>query len=144
MLNKLLFKSLFFINRACSRIRRIILFMYYSNLLYFLGITQNRANINGKLFIRIHPLSKCYIGKNFIVNSEINAIDGGKSIIIVRKEAEFWVGNNTGISSTCLYVSHKVTIGNNVKIGAGCVVTIDIPDDATVVMDKPRIILHRN
>ena len=28
------------------------------------------------------------------------------------------------------------------KIGAGCVVEIDVPDNATVVMDKPRIIIH--
>lgn len=35
-----------------------------------------------------------------------------------------------------------VKIGNHVKIGAGCVVVMDVPDDATVVMDKPRIILH--
>lgn len=28
------------------------------------------------------------------------------------------------------------------KIGAGCVVAIDVPDNATVVKDKPRIIIH--
>ena len=36
----------------------------------------------------------------------------------------------------------KITIGNNVKIGAGCIVVTDIPDGATVVMNKPRIILN--
>jgi len=35
----------------------------------------------------------------------------------------------------------RIHIGNNVKIGANCIVTSDIPDNATVVMDKPRIII---
>ena len=35
-----------------------------------------------------------------------------------------------------------ITIGNNVRIGAGCVVTQDVPDNATVVSSPPRIILH--
>ena len=34
-----------------------------------------------------------------------------------------------------------VRIGNNVKIGANCVVVEDVPDNATVVMNKPRIIV---
>ncbi len=33
-----------------------------------------------------------------------------------------------------------VNIGNNVKVGANCVVVEDIPDNATVVLPKPRII----
>lgn len=37
-----------------------------------------------------------------------------------------------------------VTIGNYVKIGAGCTVTEDIPDYATVVPQKPRIILRES
>ena len=37
-----------------------------------------------------------------------------------------------------------ITIGNNVKIGAGCIVTTDIPDNATVVMDHPRIIIQKS
>lgn len=63
------------------------------------------------------------------------------------------VSNDAIIGKQCqLY--HQLTIGggnggasvigDNVLIGAGCVVTINVPDDATVVMDKPRIILHRN
>lgn len=63
------------------------------------------------------------------------------------------VSNDAIIGKQC-QVYHQVTIGSgnggspviwdNVLIGAGCVVTIDVPGDATVVMDKPRIILHRN
>ncbi|MDQ0200741.1 serine acetyltransferase [Neobacillus ginsengisoli] len=34
-----------------------------------------------------------------------------------------------------------VHIGNNVRIGANCIVCTDIPDNATVVLDKPRIII---
>lgn len=35
-----------------------------------------------------------------------------------------------------------VHIGNNVRIGANCIVTQDVPDNATVVMEKPRVIIH--
>ena len=34
-----------------------------------------------------------------------------------------------------------VSIGNNVKVGANAVVVEDVPDNATVVLPKPRIIL---
>ncbi len=34
----------------------------------------------------------------------------------------------------------NVTIGNNVKVGANCVVVEDIPDNSTVVLSKPRVI----
>lgn len=36
-----------------------------------------------------------------------------------------------------------VRVGNNVKIGAGCVVAQDIPDNATVVLPEPKVILHQ-
>lgn len=36
----------------------------------------------------------------------------------------------------------NVHIGKGVRIGANCVVTNDIPDYATVVMEKPRVIVH--
>lgn len=37
-----------------------------------------------------------------------------------------------------------VKIGNNVKIGANAVVSEDVPDNATVVLPKSRIIIKEN
>ena len=37
-----------------------------------------------------------------------------------------------------------VKIGNRVKIGAGCIVAVDVPDDASVVMEKPRVIIKKD
>lgn len=36
----------------------------------------------------------------------------------------------------------NVTIGNNVKVGSNAVVIEDIPDNATVVLNRPRIIIR--
>ena len=49
------------------------------------------------------------------------------------------IGDNVMIGSNA-YIAPGVTIGDNVKIGANCVVVEDIPANATVVMQKPRII----
>lgn len=37
-----------------------------------------------------------------------------------------------------------ICIGNNVRIGANCVVFEDIPDNATVVLQKPRMIMKES
>ena len=34
----------------------------------------------------------------------------------------------------------NIKIGNNVRVGANCVVFFDVPDNCTVVLPKPRII----
>ena len=55
------------------------------------------------------------------------------------------IGDNVLISrKSSIYGAKNISIGNNVRIGAGCVVAQDIPDNATVVMPKPRIIAHEN
>lgn len=38
----------------------------------------------------------------------------------------------------------NVHVGNNVRIGANAIVVDDIPDNCTVVMNKPRVIVREN
>lgn len=52
------------------------------------------------------------------------------------------IGDNVLIGAGAKIIG-SVKIGNNLKIGAGCIVVMDIPDNATVVMDKPRIIIKK-
>ena len=35
-----------------------------------------------------------------------------------------------------------MTVGDNVRIGANCVVTQSIPANSTVVLEKPRVIVR--
>lgn len=51
------------------------------------------------------------------------------------------IGNNVLIGAGAKIIGN-VRIGNNVQIGANCCVATDIPDNATVVMEKPRIIIR--
>ena len=44
-----------------------------------------------------------------------------------------------GVGAT---VCRGARVGNRVNIGANCVVIEDVPDNATVVMQKPRVILR--
>ena len=51
------------------------------------------------------------------------------------------IGDNVFIGAGAKIIGN-ITIGNNVKIGANCVVFMDVPDNCTVVLPKPRIIIH--
>lgn len=70
------------------------------------------------------------IGRNVVIYQHVTITRGGVNI-----------GNKVllGVGSVVL-PGNKV--GNNVKIGANAVVVEDIPDGATVVLQKPRIIYN--
>ncbi len=50
------------------------------------------------------------------------------------------IGDNVFIGAGAKIIG-GITVGNNVKIGANCVVFEDIPDNATVVLPRPRVII---
>lgn len=52
------------------------------------------------------------------------------------------IGDNVYIGCGAKIIG-GIKVGNNVRIGANCVVTQDIPDNCTVVMEKPRIIVYK-
>ena len=72
------------------------------------------------------------IGKNVFISHQVTI---GRS----RNEAPI-IGDNVYIGPGAK-IFGGIKIGNNVRIGANCVVFQDIPDNATVVLEKPRIII---
>jgi serine acetyltransferase len=62
-----------------------------------------------------------------------NKIDGDKAPVI---------GNNVDIGANCVIIG-SIKIGDNSVIGAGSVVTKDIPDNAVVVGNPARILKYK-
>ena len=69
------------------------------------------------------------IGANSIIYQQVTIAQGGVKIL-----------NNVLIGAGAKILP-GVSIGNNVKVGANAVVVEDVPDNATVVLPNPRIIL---
>lgn len=69
------------------------------------------------------------IGANSIIYQQVTIAQGGVKIL-----------NNVLIGAGAKILP-GVSIGNNVKVGANAVVVENVPDNATVVLPKPRIIL---
>lgn len=77
--------------------------------------------INGRVFIKNKGTMQ--FGENVVINSDMksNPIGGdNKTILICTEGAKLIIGNNTGISNSCIYARNKIRIGDNVFIGGGC------------------------
>lgn len=72
------------------------------------------------------------IGKNVVISHQVTI---GRS----RNEAPI-IGDNVYIGPGAK-IFGGIKVGNNVRIGANCVVFQNIPDNATVVLEKPRVII---
>lgn len=72
------------------------------------------------------------IGKGCIIYHQVT-IAGGTSGLI---------GDNVEIGAGAKILP-DIRIGNNVRIGANAIVIEDVPDNATVVLQKPRIIVRQ-
>ena len=111
---------------------------------------QHNANIpyttqiaNAPIFP--HGLSGIYIsagakiGQNCVIFHQVTI---GSNTLPDSKNAGFpTIGNDVYIGAGAKIIG-GITIGNHVRIGANCVVTQDIPDNATVVLERPRILVR--
>jgi acetyltransferase-like isoleucine patch superfamily enzyme len=83
----------------------------------------NRLKVFNVLYLEIHKTAKVIIGSHFtfISGAGFNPLSRNiRGFISVRQNAQLTIGNNVGISSSCLWVSDFLKIGNNTKIGANC------------------------
>lgn len=81
------------------------------------------------------------IGDNCVIFQQVTI--GSNTVKDSKKIGSPTIGNNVYIGAGAKIIGN-VKVGNNVRIGANCVVVNDIPDNATVVLEKPRIIIKEN
>lgn len=116
---KILIKIPSFINRN--------FYTYWNKFLFKIYDIDFKDNMSvfGHIFLRIRPNASIKIGNNFNFTSGvgINPLSRNKKgYIFVAENGILNIGDNVGISSSCLWVKEKVIIGNNVFIGADCII----------------------
>ena len=77
------------------------------------------------------------IGKNCTIFHQVTI--GSNTLMDSDGQGCPTIGDNVYIGCGAKIIG-GVHIGNNVRIGANCVVVRDVPDNCTVVLEKPRII----
>ena len=97
----------------------------------------------GKTIVRAYDCGAIEIGRNVIFNSRVSTnLVGliGPTILCANKGAMIRIGVESGFSSVVINSKVLVTIGNNVVIGSGSVVTHDIPDNVVAAGNPCRVI----
>jgi len=79
------------------------------------------------------------VGKNCVIFQQVTI--GSNMLPDSPRQSTTTLGDNVYIGCGAKIIGN-VRVGNNVRIGANCVVTKDIPDNATVVLERPRVLLH--
>ena len=78
------------------------------------------------------------IGRNAVIFHQVTI--GSNTLSDSKGAGAPIIGDNVYIGAGAKIIG-RVSIGNNVRIGANCVVTKDVPDNATVVSAPIRIII---
>ena len=85
----------------------------------------SNARISAKVYISKAANSTIIIGSDFqyLSGDCFNPISRNiRGSFYLEKDAQLNIGNNVGISSSCIYCSEKIVIGNNVKVGANSLI----------------------
>lgn len=106
-------------------------FAKFATKISFLGneVQHKHFRTSGTPYVNVAIGGKFSIGNNFAMNNGIKGNPIGcynKCTLIVDNNAELIIGENVGISQTAIICHHKITIGNDVKIGGGvCIYDTD-------------------
>lgn len=103
-----------------SRIKEIfdwLLFVYKSNRLLRSKVKNGKGKIDYDIKIRIR--GELSIGEKVTIQSR-GITGSNRTLIVVDKGAYFKIGNHSGMTATTISCKKSITIGDYVKIGAGC------------------------
>lgn len=82
--------------------------------------------IHNRFYLKLYKNGKISIGDNFVAWSGENINPIGRNLrcsIFVNKNASLTIGNDVGMSSSCIRVDKSICIGDHVKIGANSIIS---------------------
>lgn len=157
--NNSIFKNLFVLLYKIGAKVLYFLYVKISNYItYFIflgnGVNVKKLHCSGFPIINISMQGSCYIERKLTLNNGArNSVTGGNRPckLIVRNNGILRIGENVGMNCSTIYVTTSITIGNNVKIGGGCMIfdtdfhSTDykvrlLPNDFKQAFNKPVII----
>lgn len=116
--NKILIRKILY----SWRFPRDVIFAYF-----VIGNWSSTWKFYSLPIVRIHKHANLTFGKNLTLcsNPKKNSISIFQkvSITALKPKAEIKIGNNVGISGASISCLTKITIGNNVLIGSGALIT---------------------
>lgn len=107
------------------RIRKIF-YVRWNRFIFKLNSISYGTNLRvyNKFYLLKRQGAQIEIGDNFVFTSgeAYNPLARNiRGCIYVENNAILKIGHNTGISSSCIWVKQKILIGDDVKIGADCI-----------------------
>ena len=121
----------------------IRMYIYWNRIKFKINNIKLGKNsiITGGIYTLIDRKGKVIIGDNFTFSSghSINPLSRNiKGVIRCTDNATIKIGNNVGLSSTCVWAHNSITIGNNVNIGGDCLI-IDSDAHSLNYIDRRNI-----
>jgi acetyltransferase-like isoleucine patch superfamily enzyme len=104
-----------------------IFYLYWNRILFKLNGASIGKNLTAysRIYLLKHPNANLFIGDNFLFLSDEAFNPLCRNIrgcfYLPFSSSEIIIGNDTGISSSCIWAKERITIGNRVKIGADCI-----------------------
>lgn len=144
-INGLIFQTFYLFRSYVNR-------LFYKRLIYFAcyikGVKLGKDIIfYGNPIIRRYPYSSIVIGNGCKFNSSRNSLSVGLnqpcSFVTLKEDAEIIFGNNSGASGLKIAARTKITIGNNVLLGAGCTIMDNDAHHSNLTKREQNIIPSR-
>lgn len=106
---------------------RMYIYILWNRLIFKLcGVRYGKnLRVYNRFYINKYKNSHIQIGDNFTFTSgeAFNALSRNiRGCFCTEENASLIIGNNTGISSSCLWAASLIQIGNNVMIGGDCII----------------------
>lgn len=122
------FKQLFAKSLRIPRRLRMIFYIRYNRLKFWLNGVETGRNmlVHNAIYLNVAWGSSIRIGDDFVFSSgeSFNPLCRNirGCIYTAYPSSRIFIGDDTGLSSTCLWAHTNITIGNHVKVGGDCII----------------------